>query len=386
MSPGSSTESYPAFAHIELRENPGKNLNQVTCPDRDSIPGHLVSRPNALTITPQLEEIARNYTTKKGLLGSNIERPLELRDWPYPADFPAVQDTKPNEDYAYEIYTDGSKSSEGVDSGVAVFFGGDLVQQSKFRLHGECSNNQAEQFAILKALHIVNDLQLQHNTPKTASLYTDSKITLDSLQNSRNHNSLIEEIRKELTSLRGTGWIITFSWVKAHIGIFGNELADRLAKKATREDTLHYSKIPMSGVTKTLGEESLANWENQWQLAKNGAETRRYFPQVSQRLALHIPVSAGLTTMLTGHGRINAYYHRFRIIQDPTCSCNNGEETVEHILLECTKYNKPRNKLKMIINFKGGRWPPNKTDLMEKYLKEYCKFIGEVDLESRRNV
>ncbi|KAJ4433499.1 hypothetical protein ANN_15803 [Periplaneta americana] len=28
MSPGSSTESYSAFAHIELRENPGKNLNQ----------------------------------------------------------------------------------------------------------------------------------------------------------------------------------------------------------------------------------------------------------------------------------------------------------------------------------------------------------------------
>ncbi|KAJ4436479.1 hypothetical protein ANN_16510 [Periplaneta americana] len=28
MSPGSSTESYPAFAHIGLRKNPGKNLNQ----------------------------------------------------------------------------------------------------------------------------------------------------------------------------------------------------------------------------------------------------------------------------------------------------------------------------------------------------------------------
>ncbi|KAJ4444457.1 hypothetical protein ANN_06249 [Periplaneta americana] len=33
MSPGSSTESYPAFAHIDLRENPGKNLNQQE--DRD---------------------------------------------------------------------------------------------------------------------------------------------------------------------------------------------------------------------------------------------------------------------------------------------------------------------------------------------------------------
>ncbi|KAJ4435941.1 hypothetical protein ANN_18563 [Periplaneta americana] len=46
MSPESSTESHPAFARIELRENPGKNLNQVTCPDRDSNPGHLVSRPD----------------------------------------------------------------------------------------------------------------------------------------------------------------------------------------------------------------------------------------------------------------------------------------------------------------------------------------------------
>ncbi|KAJ4434595.1 hypothetical protein ANN_23157 [Periplaneta americana] len=53
MSPGSNTESYPAFARIGLRENPGKNLNQVTCPDRDSNPGHLVLQPDALTVTPQ---------------------------------------------------------------------------------------------------------------------------------------------------------------------------------------------------------------------------------------------------------------------------------------------------------------------------------------------
>ncbi|KAJ4438742.1 hypothetical protein ANN_14693 [Periplaneta americana] len=54
MSPGSNTESYPAFAHIGLRENPGKNLNQVTCPDRESNPGHLVSRLDVLTVTPQV--------------------------------------------------------------------------------------------------------------------------------------------------------------------------------------------------------------------------------------------------------------------------------------------------------------------------------------------
>ncbi|KAJ4436996.1 hypothetical protein ANN_17128 [Periplaneta americana] len=70
MSPGSSTESYPAFALIGLRENPGKNLNQVTCPDRESNPGHLVSRPDALTVTPQKEEIE--------LVGSLPEKKLPI--------------------------------------------------------------------------------------------------------------------------------------------------------------------------------------------------------------------------------------------------------------------------------------------------------------------
>ncbi|KAJ4435353.1 hypothetical protein ANN_17966 [Periplaneta americana] len=60
MSPGSSIESYPAFARIGLRENPGKNLIQVTCPDRDSNPGHLVSQPDALTGTPEVLGLTPN--------------------------------------------------------------------------------------------------------------------------------------------------------------------------------------------------------------------------------------------------------------------------------------------------------------------------------------
>ncbi|KAJ4427807.1 hypothetical protein ANN_25461 [Periplaneta americana] len=68
MSPGSSTESYPAFAHLGLRENPGTNLNLVTCPDRESNPGHLVSRPDAMTVTPQV-----NDSATRGFAGSKEE-------------------------------------------------------------------------------------------------------------------------------------------------------------------------------------------------------------------------------------------------------------------------------------------------------------------------
>ncbi|KAJ4442691.1 hypothetical protein ANN_04280 [Periplaneta americana] len=78
MNPGSSTESYAAFARIALRENPGKNLNQVTCPDRDSNLGHLVSQPDALTFTPQV------WTGVQIMIGATdrIHIPFLLRQIP----------------------------------------------------------------------------------------------------------------------------------------------------------------------------------------------------------------------------------------------------------------------------------------------------------------
>ncbi|KAJ4438800.1 hypothetical protein ANN_14752 [Periplaneta americana] len=85
MSPGSSTESYPAFARIGLRENPRKNLNQVTCPDRDSNPGHLVSRPDALTNhdvgkRENPEENSRTYVVFSHPVSVLLD--TILRSWP----------------------------------------------------------------------------------------------------------------------------------------------------------------------------------------------------------------------------------------------------------------------------------------------------------------
>jgi len=54
-------------------------------------------------------------------------------------------------------------------------------------------------------------------------------MTLDSLKNNNNHMFLIEEIRKKLEEMRTTDWTIEFCWVKAYVGIQGNELADILA-------------------------------------------------------------------------------------------------------------------------------------------------------------
>ena len=114
---------------------------------------------------------------------------------------------------------------------MAICRSGDLIKSLKYKLNKKCTNNQAEQLAILKVLqHTVNI----HAEVKTATVYTDSLMTLDSLKNSGIHTALIEDIRQQLTEMKKMQWHIQFCWVKAHVGIQGNETADKLAKEAAR--------------------------------------------------------------------------------------------------------------------------------------------------------
>jgi ArsR family metal-binding transcriptional regulator len=47
------------------------------------------------------------------------------------------------------------------------------------------------------------------------TIYTDSKITLDKLQNTKIHTHIIDEIRRKI-EMKRTNWEITVCWVKAH--------------------------------------------------------------------------------------------------------------------------------------------------------------------------
>jgi hypothetical protein len=55
--------------------------------------------------------------------------------------------------------------------------------------------------------------------------------------------------------------------MKAHIGIEGNERADKLAKEAVEEDdeiNRAYSRIPIKTVAYGLQMDGLAKWQRQW--------------------------------------------------------------------------------------------------------------------------
>ena len=71
---------------------------------------------------------------------------------------------------------------------------------------------------------------------------------MDSIRSAKNHNYLVEEIRKKAVNLNKKNWRIEFKWVKALVGIHGNVIADRLAKKATKDHHETYSRLPKSAI------------------------------------------------------------------------------------------------------------------------------------------
>ena len=74
--------------------------------------------------------------------------------------------------HSLQVYTDGSKNEEGVGSGIALFAGTNLITTQMYRLNGCCTNNQAEQLAILKALECIQNLK---DAGKTIIVYTDGE-------------------------------------------------------------------------------------------------------------------------------------------------------------------------------------------------------------------
>ena len=95
--------------------------------------------------------------------------------------------------------------------------------------------------------------------------------------------------------------------------IQGNEMADRLAKKAATDDIgeLVCDKIPRETIITEGKEKGMTKWQKHW--------TKLFFPYIKERMKTMIPISAEFVAMITGHVLTRSYFHRFKIIPNPMC-------------------------------------------------------------------
>jgi hypothetical protein len=74
-----------------------------------------------------------------------------------------------------------------------------------------------------------------------------------------------------------------------------------------------------------------------------------------------------VSAILTEHGKLRSYFHRFKIIDYQTCLCKKSPQTADHVLWECELLRKQRQFLRNSIRMVGGNWPIIKYDLANKY-------------------
>jgi len=198
--------------------------------------------------------------------------------------------------------------------------------------------------AIFKALDLINYLEMADNKPRTIGVDTDSRITIVSLKNASNHNYFIEEIRNRLINLRSAKWTIEFSWIKGHAGNLGNELADRLAKDAASDKDIPvvFDRIPKTTLYSELEDEATLKWQEEWERCNKAAVTKQFFPNVRDRIHRRITINPKFKALVTCHGKTKSYLYRFKIMENATCPCNTEDQTLDHILNNCTRHKKTK--------------------------------------------
>jgi ribonuclease HI len=168
-------------------------------------------------IVIKIEEAVKKYSNRIGVGGLTqpIDVELERKNLPHPAQAVNISEDTEYKKQTIEVCTGGSKNEHGVGSGVALYFENKLLLQKKFNLANRCTNNHAEQLAIAKALEAIETIELAENSPRTITVFTESRITIDLLKNVSNHSHLVAEIRKKMHTLERTKGTIQFAWIKA---------------------------------------------------------------------------------------------------------------------------------------------------------------------------
>ncbi|XP_025423827.1 uncharacterized protein LOC112693116 [Sipha flava] len=283
----------------------------------------MITRENAL-VPPWTAKLDINLEIN--ILQKNVTLPHTYRQY-------FMQIRELFKDYT-EIYTDGSKSDKGVGAAVAC-----QDTEIMLRLPNECSIYTAEAQAIIQALDLIKNKNIQK-----AIIFSDSLSTLKSIQNSIRPNEIARTIQNQIYTLQKENIIIQIIWIPSHTNIIGNERADKLAKEAIVSPNAIQCQVYSIADIKQIIKKTILNiWQNEWKSSntKLNEIKNHILPWPNNTLTRKEEVV--INRLRIGHTRLT---HAFLMKKEdpPICPTCNDPMTVKHIINDCRKYELQRQK------------------------------------------
>jgi len=219
-------------------------------------------------------------------------------------------------------FTDGSAENAVRNGGSGVFikFPTRSPTSLSFPVGERSSNYRAEVQALTAATCRLIELEEQQ---QNIALLTDSLSALQALSSGSTDEGtrLLQENIRVLSQHSN----VVLQWIPAHVGIPGNEAADRLAKEGSKLPQPH---PPVSySEAKTLLKSS---FRTDWQKRNGGYNHKQdHIHQLNRR------EQTVIFRLRTGHCGLRKHMKKMGLVDTATCQCGSEEQTPQHILQTC---------------------------------------------------
>jgi ribonuclease HI len=196
---------------------------------------------------------------------------------------------------------------------------------------------------------------------RAVQIYADNQAALRTIDNPgrRPGQYMVKRVLALAKDLQEDGIAVHMAWIPAHVGVPGNEAADKLAKAGATPDRPHHVGHTVWGATgrkAAIDARIDAAWDAEWRAAKHGRALHRLQAAHSADvLKLHSGLRKAESAVLVQArtGKIWLAKHRFDIARAETPWCPRcwtdrvvrTAETVRHVLTECPSFDHLRGRL-----------------------------------------
>lgn len=240
----------------------------------------------------------------------------------------------------HKIYTDASKCAQGQGAGL---FDQTLGNKFGYKINCDISIMSLELIAIYKATNYI----LNQNLNKVV-IFSDSKSALQHIARCASGYSrgasIAYDILKLLVILKNNNIECRLQWVPAHIGLRGNEEADRISKSAVIDGCLINYVPDYWEYTAKFKSVCFNSWKEHflkisldkgiWYKSIQGQPSRVPWFENTKLDRNYVKL---ILRLRSGHYPSAKFAFLMKKADSPNCTVCNQIEDVQHLLMECAR-------------------------------------------------